>query len=195
MIYPGHGLRISEAYPWNTESGTHPWQNNCPSQGSSWKCGEPAKLCLSRVWSWRTLMEDRSPVNGRWHGIPQSKQVVLITLGSEILHSSDALLLLHHLHHISRSLSSHCVLNRGLPSISKHIGSPISICSTSWSMRTARLCKARLKSALGDLQSTLFREKCLLWVIWSFSETERRFGLRVFFSQKRVPQIVPNYFR
>lgn len=89
-------------------------------------------------------------MNDRWYGIPQSKQVVLITLGSEILHSSAALLLLHHLHQISRSLSSLCMLNRGLPSISEHIGSLISICSTSWSTRTVRLCMVWVESVLED---------------------------------------------
>lgn len=99
-------------------------------------------------------------MNGRWRGIPPSKQVVLITLGSEILHSSDA----HHLHHISRSLSSHCVLNSGPPSISKHIGSLISICSTSWSKRIERLCTKRRKSAQEDL--SIIPQKCLLRVFW-----------------------------
>lgn len=179
LIYPGHGLWLSGAYPRNArrQSRTHPGYNTCLSLDSSWNSADPIRLCPSRVWSWRKLMKGRSSVNDRWHGIPQSKQVALITLDSEILHSSDALLL-HHLHHISRSLSSCRVLNRGLPSFSKHIGSLISICSTSWSMRTGRLCMARGKSVPGDLQTTLLREKCSLRVLWSFPERECLFGLR-----------------
>lgn len=163
-------------------------------QGGSWTCDEPIRLHPSGVWSWRKLMKDRSSVNVRWHGIPQSKQVVLITLGSKILHSSAARVL-SHLHHISRSLSSLLMLNRGLPSISEHIGSLISICSIRWSRRTARLCMVRVKSQIPLLRKNVFIKGSLKisWkknIIW-FKGTNGKVLKRLDVFPQKAAKVVP----